>query len=211
VAGSLMASAILPAMHRTIFTTPVVNTLLRGASVLFLKITGWKVEGQLAPEAAKSILIAAPHTSNWDLPYTLMVAFALRLTPYWMGKHSLFKAPFGGIMQWLGGIPVQRSQTNNLVAASAEAIRAADGPLQLIVPPEGTRSKTRYWKTGYYYIALAADVPIVMAYMDYSSRRSGLGPIFKPTGNADADMAAIKAFYAPFKGKNATQFESNPD
>jgi 1-acyl-sn-glycerol-3-phosphate acyltransferase len=206
-----MASAILPAMHRTIFTTPVVNTLLRGASVLFLKITGWKVEGQLAPEAAKSILIAAPHTSNWDLPYTLMVAFALRLTPYWMGKHSLFKAPFGGIMQWLGGIPVQRSQTNNLVAASAEAIRAADGPLQLIVPPEGTRSKTRYWKTGYYYIALAADVPIVMAYMDYSSRRSGLGPIFKPTGNADADMAAIKAFYAPFKGKNATQFESNPD
>jgi 1-acyl-sn-glycerol-3-phosphate acyltransferase len=211
VVGSLEASAILPAMHRTIFTTPVVNTLLRGASVLFLKITGWKVEGRLAPEASKSILIAAPHTSNWDLPYTLMVAFALRLTPYWMGKHSLFKAPFGGIMQWLGGIPVQRSQTNNLVAASAEAIRAADGPLQLIVPPEGTRSKTRYWKTGYYYIALAADVPIVMAYMDYSSRRSGLGPIFKPTGNADADMAAIKAFYAPFKGKNATQFESNPD
>jgi 1-acyl-sn-glycerol-3-phosphate acyltransferase len=211
VVGSLEASAILPAMHRTIFTTPVVNTLLRGASVLFLKITGWKVEGRLAPEASKSILIAAPHTSNWDLPYTLMVAFALRLTPYWMGKHSLFKAPFGGIMRWLGGIPVKRTQTNNLVAASAEAIRAADGPLQLIVPPEGTRSKTRYWKTGYYYIALAADVPIVMAYMDYSSRRSGLGPIFKPTGNADADMAAIKAFYAPFKGKNATQFESNPD
>jgi 1-acyl-sn-glycerol-3-phosphate acyltransferase len=211
VVGSLEASAILPAMHRTIFTTPVVNTLLRGASVLFLKLTGWKVEGQLAPVAAKSILIAAPHTSNWDLPYTLMVAFALRLTPYWMGKHSLFKAPFGGIMQWLGGIPVQRSQTNNLVAASAAAIRAADGPLQLIVPPEGTRSKTRYWKTGFYYIALAAEVPIVMAYMDYSSKRSGLGPVFKPTGNADADMAAIRAFYAPFKGKNATQFESDPD
>jgi 1-acyl-sn-glycerol-3-phosphate acyltransferase len=211
VLGSLKASAILPAMHRTIFTTPVVNTLLRGASVLFLKLTGWKVEGQLAPVAAKSILIAAPHTSNWDLPYTLMVAFALRLTPYWMGKHSLFKAPFGGIMQWLGGIPVQRSQTNNLVAASAAAIRAADGPLQLIVPPEGTRSKTRYWKTGFYYIALAAEVPIVMAYMDYSSKRSGLGPVFKPTGNADADMAAIRAFYAPFKGKNATQFESDPD
>jgi 1-acyl-sn-glycerol-3-phosphate acyltransferase len=211
VSGKLKVSAILAAMHRTIFTTPVVNTLLRGASVLFLKLTGWKVEGHLAPEAAKSILIAAPHTSNWDLPYTLMVAFALRLTPYWMGKHSLFKAPFGGIMQWLGGIPVQRSQTNNLVAASAAAIRAADGPLQLIVPPEGTRSKTRYWKTGFYYIALAAEVPIVMAYMDYSSKRSGLGPVFKPTGNADADMAAIRAFYAAFKGKNATQFESDPD
>jgi 1-acyl-sn-glycerol-3-phosphate acyltransferase len=195
-------------MHRTIFTTPVVNTLLRGFSVAFLRLTGWKVEGALPPEAAKSVFIAAPHTSNWDLPYTLMVAFALRLNPYWMGKHSIFKAPFGGIMQWLGGIPVHREQSNNLVAASADAIRAADGPVQLIVPPEGTRSKTRYWKTGFYYISLGAQVPIVMAYMDYSTKRSGLGPLFQPTGNMEADMAAIKAFYAPFKGKNATQFEA---
>lgn len=137
-----------------------------------------------------------------------MVAFALRLNPYWMGKHSIFKAPFGGIMQWLGGIPVNREQSNNLVAASADALRAADGPVQLIVPPEGTRSKTRYWKTGFYYIALGAQVPIVMAYMDYSTKRSGLGPLFQPTGNMEDDMAAIKAFYAPFKGKNATQFEA---
>ncbi|MDP2093656.1 MAG: 1-acyl-sn-glycerol-3-phosphate acyltransferase, partial [Hydrogenophaga sp.] len=125
-------------MHRTIFTTPVINTLLRGFSLAFLKLTGWKVEGALPPEATKSVFIAAPHTSNWDLPYTLMVAFALRLNPYWMGKHSIFKAPFGGIMQWLGGIPVNREQSNNLGAASADAIRAADGPVQLIVPPEGT-------------------------------------------------------------------------
>lgn len=195
-------------MHRTIFTTPVINTLLRGFSLAFLKLTGWKVEGALPPEATKSVFIAAPHTSNWDLPYTLMVAFALRLNPYWMGKHSIFKAPFGGIMQWLGGIPVNREQSNNLVAASADAIRTADGPLQLIVPPEGTRSKTRYWKTGFYYIALGAQVPIVMAYMDYACKRSGLGPIFRPTGDVEADMASIKAFYAPFKGKNSSQFEA---
>jgi 1-acyl-sn-glycerol-3-phosphate acyltransferase len=195
-------------MHRTIFTTPVVNTLLRGFSVAFLRLTGWKVEGALPPEAAKSVFIAAPHTSNWDLPYTLMVAFALRLNPSWIGKHIILKAPFGGIMQWLGGIPGTREQSNNLVAASADAIRAADGPVQLIVPPEGTRSKTRYWKTGFYYIALGAQVPIVMAYMDYSTKRSGLGPLFQPTGNMEADMASIKAFYAPFKGKNATQFEA---
>lgn len=198
-------------MHRTIFTTPVINTLLRGFSVAFLKLTGWKIEGTLAPDAQKSVFIAAPHTSNWDLPYTLMVAFALRLNPYWMGKHSIFKAPFGGVMRWLGGIPVNREQSNNLVAASADAIRAADGPLQLIVPPEGTRSKTRYWKTGFYYIALGAQVPIVMAYMDYSTKRSGLGPLFKPTGDVQADMAAIKGFYAPFKGKNAAQFEARSD
>lgn len=196
-------------MHRTIFTTPVVNTLLRGFSVAFLRLSGWRIEGALPANANKAVLIAAPHTSNWDLPYTLMVAFALRLNIYWMGKQSIFKPPFRSLMRWLGGIPVNREQSTNLVAASVAAIQAADGPLQLIVPPEGTRSKTRYWKTGFYHIAVGAQVPIVMAYMDYHDKRSGLGPVFEPSGNVDADMAAIKAFYAPFKGKNATQFETD--
>lgn len=193
-------------MHRTIFTTPVVNHVLRGLSVTFLKLTGWTVEGSLPPRAAKSVFIAAPHTSNWDLPYTLMVAFALRLNPYWMGKAGIFHFPFGGLMRWLGGIAVDRSKSNNLVAASAQAIQEADGPLQLIVPPEGTRSKTRYWKTGFYYIATTAQVPIILAYMDYATKRSGLGPVFEPTGDIEADMARIKAFYRPFKGKNSDQF-----
>lgn len=195
-------------MPRTIFTTPVVNTLLRAMSIGFLKLAGWRIEGALPAHAARSVLIAAPHTSNWDLPYTLMVAFALRLNIRWMGKRSLFRAPFGAVMRWLGGIAVNREQSTNLVAASAQAIREADGPLQLIVPPEGTRSKTRHWKTGFYYIAREAQVPIVMAYMDYAHKRSGLGPLFVPTGNVESDMASIKAFYAPFKGKNAAQFES---
>jgi len=204
----MQPSPILGAMQRTIFTTPILNTLLRAFSIGFLKVTGWRVEGALPAHAARSVLIAAPHTSNWDLPYTLMVAFALRLNIRWMGKQSIFRAPFGGVMRWLGGISVNREQSTNLVAASAKAIREADGPLQLIVPPEGTRSKTRYWKTGFYYIAREAQVPIVMAYMDYERKISGLGPLFEPTGDVDADMAAIKAFYAPFKGKNAAQFES---
>jgi 1-acyl-sn-glycerol-3-phosphate acyltransferase len=195
-------------MHRTIFTTPVVNTLLRAGSVAFLKLAGWKVEGSLPPEARKAVLIAAPHTSNWDLPYTLMVCFVLRLNPYWMGKSSIFKWPFGSIMRWLGGISVNREQSTNLVAASAQAIVDADDTVQLIVPPEGTRSKVTYWKTGFYYIALAAKVPIMMAYMDYSKKRSGLGPLFYPSGDLEKDMHAIKAFYADFKGKNAQQFEA---
>ncbi|MEY3445853.1 MAG: hypothetical protein RIR45_608 [Pseudomonadota bacterium] len=196
-------------MHRTIFDTPVVNTLLRSLSVAFLKLAGWKVEGQLPEGCNKSVLIAAPHTSNWDLPYTLMVAFALRLHIYWMGKEQIFRFPFRGLMMWLGGIPVHREKASNLVAASVEAIKAADGPLQLVVPPEGTRSKSRYWKTGFYYIAVGAQVPIVMAYMDYSRKVSGLGPIFQPTGDVEADMARIKTFYAPFKGKNADQFHAD--
>ncbi|WP_374413118.1 lysophospholipid acyltransferase family protein [Hydrogenophaga sp.] len=194
-------------MHRTIFTTPVVAPLLRGFSVGFLRLTGWTVEGSLPPEATKSVFIAAPHTSNWDLPYTLMAAFALRLTPYWMGKAGIFRFPFGGLMRWLGGIAVDRSKSNNLVAASAQAIVEADGPLQLIVPPEGTRSKTRYWKTGFYYIATTAKVPIILAYMDYDTRRVGLGPVFDTTDDIEADMTRIKAFYKPFKGKNADQFD----
>jgi 1-acyl-sn-glycerol-3-phosphate acyltransferase len=201
-------STIFFIMHQTVFTTPLVNTLLRAFSIGFLRLTGWKVLGSLPAEAQKSVFIAAPHTSNWDLPYTLMVAFALQLNIYWMGKASLFNFPFGPLMRWLGGIAVDRSKSNNLVSASAQAIQAANGPLQLIVPPEGTRSKTRYWKTGFYHIAVAAQVPIVMAYMDYERKISGLGPMFVPTGDLEADMVRIKAFYAPFKGKNAAQFGS---
>jgi 1-acyl-sn-glycerol-3-phosphate acyltransferase len=196
-------------MSRTIFSTPVVDSLLRAGSVLFLRVTGWQVQGALAPEARKSVFIAAPHTSNWDLPYTLMVAFALDLDIRWMGKASLFRWPFGWFMRWLGGIPVDRSRSNDLVAASALALTEAPGAMQLIVPPEGTRGRTRYWKTGFYYIAAAARVPIVMAYMDYERKVSGLGPIFVPTGDIEADMARIKAFYAPFKGRNAAQFQAD--
>jgi 1-acyl-sn-glycerol-3-phosphate acyltransferase len=154
------------------------------------------------------VLIAAPHTSNWDLPYTLMTAFVLRLHPYWMGKASIFKPPFGPLMRWLGGIAVDRAQSNNLVAASVEALKAADGPVQLIVPPEGTRSKVTRWKTGFYYIAVGAQVPVLLAYMDYAEKRAGLGPVFMPTGDVDRDMEAIKAFYAPFKGKHPRQFDA---
>ena len=195
-------------MHRTLFDTPIVNTLLRAFSLFFLKITGWKVQGSMPPGCRKSVWIAAPHTSNWDLPYTLMVVFALNLRVYWMGKEQLFRWPFRGFMMWLGGIPVHREKSSNLVAASIAAIQQAPGPMQLIVPPEGTRSKARYWKTGFYYIAVGAQVPIVMAYMDYEKKIAGLGPVFQPSGDIDADMAAIKAFYAPFKGRNAAQFHA---
>ena len=193
-------------MHRTIFDTPIVNTVLRAFSIAFMKLKGWKVQGSLPPDGQKSVLIAAPHTSNWDLPYTLMTAFILGLNVYWMGKAQIFKPPFRGVMMWLGGIPVDRDKANNLVAASIEALNAADGPLQLIVPPEGTRRNTRFWKTGFYYIAVGAKLPIVMAYMDYEKKQSGLGPVFVPTGDVEVDMAKIKAFYAPIKGKHPDRF-----
>jgi len=138
-----------------------------------------------------------------------MTAFVLRLNPYWMGKASIFRAPFGPLMRWLGGIPVDRSQANNLVAASAAALQAAQGPVQLIVPPEGTRSRVRVWKTGFYYIAQGAGLPIQLAFMDYTHKRAGLGPLFTPSGDIDHDMAAIKAYYAPLRGKRAQLFDAD--
>ena len=196
-------------MHRTIFDTPVINTLLRGVSRVFLRLNGWTVQGSLPPRARKCVLIAAPHTSNWDLPYTLMVAFVLNLRIYWMGKHSLFYFPFGPVMRWLGGIAVDRSRSNSLVSAAAAALRAADGQVQLVIPPEGTRGKTRHWKTGFYFIAQEAGVPIILAYMDYSKKEAGLGPVFVPSGNVEADMLEIKRFYAGIQGRRPQQFQAD--
>lgn len=196
-------------MHSTIFSTPVVNNALRGLSLAFLRLRGWQVRGALPPNTPKCVLIAAPHTSGWDLPYTLMVAFALRLNIYWMGKQSLFRGPFAPMMRWLGGIAVNRETGGNVVAASAAAIVAADGPLQLVVAPEGTRGKSRHWRTGFYFIALQAKVPIILAYMDYQRKVSGLGPEFTPTGDVEADMAVIKRFYAGMQGRRADSFESD--
>ena len=192
-------------MHHTLFDTPVVNTVLRAGSLTFLRLTGWTVEGTLPREATRSVLIAAPHTSNWDLPYMLMVALVLRLNIHWMGKSSLFRWPFGPAMRWLGGIAVDREKNSNLVAASADAIVNAHGPVQLVVAPEGTRGKARHWKTGFYFIAVQARVPILLTYLDYERKVSGLGPIFIPTGDVDADMAEIKRFYAPIKGRRSDQ------
>ena len=193
-------------MQRTIFTTPVVNTALRSLSLAYLRLKGWTVEGSLPANAKKCVLIAAPHTSNWDLPYTLMVAFVLRLNVYWVGKASLFNPPFGPVMRWLGGIAVNREQSTNLVASSAQALQAADGRVQLVVAPEGTRVQSGQapgWKTGFYYIAQGAGTPILMAFLDYAQKRGGLGPTLTPSGDMQKDMEIVKAFYAPIRGRHA--------
>jgi len=193
-------------MRLTIFTMPVLSPLLKRFSIFFLRLSGWKLVGQMPTNTPKSVLIAAPHTSNWDLPHTLMVAFALDFHIHWMGKIQIFRFPFRGLMCWLGGIAVDRSQSTNMVSASAQTLRDADGELHLVVPPEGTRSQSRQWKTGFYYIALEAQVPIVLGFLDFGSKTSGLGPALLPTGDLETDMTRIKAFYATFKGKNASQF-----
>lgn len=195
-------------MHRTLFDTPLVHPLLRAFSRSFLRLTGWKLDGALPAGTTKAVLIAAPHTSNWDFPYTLMGALVLGMHIRWLGKASLFRFPFGGLMRWLGGMAVRRDRSNNLVASSVAALQAAPGPLQLVIAPEGTRSRAAQWKAGFHHIARGAGLPIQLSYLDWGERRMGLGPLVTPGDDVDGDIARIRAFYAPFKGRNAAQFDA---
>jgi len=195
-------------MHTTMFDTPILKTLLRWFSIVALKLAGWKAEGEIPKNLDKCVMIAAPHTSNWDLPFMLFIAFKLRAKIYWMGKEQIFKPPFKRLMMWMGGVPVDRSKANNMVQASIDAINENE-QLFLIVPPEGTRSKVTYWKTGFYHIAHGAGVPILMGFLDYQNKRGGIKGTFTTSGDIDADMAKIKAIYAEISGKKVDQYHSD--
>ena len=138
------------------------------------------------------MLIAAPHTTNWDFPYLLAFAehFGMRIS--WLGKASLFRGPLGPIMRGLGGIPIERSRSENRVASMAKIFERYED-LGLVVPVEATRSRTDHWKSGFYYIALTAGVPVVMGFLDYARKRGGIGPAFMPTGDVARDMDAVRA------------------
>ncbi|HQP31145.1 MAG TPA: lysophospholipid acyltransferase family protein, partial [Deltaproteobacteria bacterium] len=177
-------------MHTTVFDTPIVRSVFRLISILYLRIFGWRVEGRL-PEHPRYVIIAAPHTSNWDFPITLFLAFALRINCSWMGKDSLFRRPFGAIMRWLGGMPIDRSKSNNIVGESIKAFDRQDR-LVMVIPPEGTRKQVSYWKTVFYHIAHGAQVPIVLGYIDYERKAGGIGPIVWPSGDIEADMRIIQ-------------------
>ena len=168
--------------------------MLKLAARWFLKMTGWEAEGA-RPVERRFVLIAAPHTSNWDLAYLLALAFLLDVKISWMGKSALFRPPLGWLMRRTGGIPVMRDRSRKLVAQMADAF-ADDVELALVVPAEGTRSYVPHWKSGFYHIARTANVPIVMGYLDYARRRGGFGPAIYPTGDVRQDMDEIREFYA---------------
>lgn len=180
------------------------NRFTAWLGLTFLKILGWRVEGEI-PSIRKFVIIAAPHTSNWDFPITLAVAFALKIKIYWMGKAAMFRWPFGGLLRWLGGIPIDRSRSHNVVDQSVQAFQERDR-LIMVVPPEGTRKKVSYWKTGFYHIARGAGVPIVLGFLDYRRKAGGIGPTFFPTGRIEEDMRQIQAYYATITGKRQSQF-----
>ncbi len=166
----------------------------------FMRIAGWRVKGQM-PEYPRIVVIAAPHTTNWDFVYLMAAAMVLKAPISWLGKKELFRAPFGWIMRTLGGIPVNRSTSTNLVEQVAEQLRASE-PMAVVIPPSGTRGSAPHWKSGFYWIAVKAEARIVCGYLDYAKKEAGLGVNFQPTGDVSSDMVPVRKFYEPIQGKN---------
>lgn len=183
---------VKPARH-TIFDTPILRTITRWIALLYLRIIGWEPSGEV-PSDPKFVLIAAPHTSNLDFPIMMAIAFYFGAKIHWIGKDSLFPWLVKPVARYLGGIPVDRSKPGGMVG---ETIRTFDEAERLIivVPPEGTRGKSKGWKSGFYHIAYGAGVPVSCGFLDYKTKKGGFGPTIHLTGNIDADMEKIREFY----------------
>jgi len=158
-----------------------------------LKLFGWSVD-RSHPLPSRSVVIGAPHTSNWDFPLAILYMWAVDLDVHWVGKHTLFKGPMGPIMRKLGGVPVDRRVRGNFIGAMAEKIRSGEIS-SVCMAPEGTRSRTHAWKTGFYHLAVQAGVPVALGYMDYRKKVVGIGPTLEPTGDIERDMEALRDFY----------------
>ncbi len=161
--------------------------------------SGWDVVGQV-PAGRKFVLIGAPHTSNWDLPFGLAAVYIFRMKISWMGKDTLFRKPFGGSMRWLGGVAINRDNPHGVVDQVAKQFRDS-GKLIVLITPSATRKKRDYWKSGFYWIAHAAQIPILCGYLDYSRKEACLGLSFVPTGEIKNDMERIREFYKGRQGK----------
>ena len=186
-------------MRHTIFNTPVLKHLMLGISLFFIKILGWKKAGRL-PDEKKFVVIVAPHTSAWDVFYGAILAFAFRLDPRFIAKKELFRMPFGLLMKWMGGIPVDRGSKSRTVEQMTDLFNKNEKFI-LALAPEGTRHKAKGWKSGFYHIAEEAHVPVQLAFLDYPTKTGGAGPLIYPSNDLERDMEKIGAFYGTVKGK----------
>lgn len=164
-----------------------------------LKLIGWQVSFSLPPRD-KYVLVGAPHTSNWDFPLGLLAMWACGLRVNWVGKHTLFKGPFGPLMRALGGIPVDRRGSIGFTKKVIETFASRE-QFVLAISPEGTRSLTTHWKGGFYHIALAAGVPIALGYIDYPRKRVGIERMFEPAGDIESDFKILQEYYRDKIGK----------
>lgn len=180
------------------------SEVVRWIGGAYLSLAGWKLSGDF-PALDKVVLVAAPHTSNWDGLNMLATAAHYRVKLRWMGKASLTRGPFGWLIKALGCVPIDRSQSNDLVRVMADTFAASER-MVLAIPPEGTRNAVREWKSGFYHIAVAAGVPIVLSVLDYGTKRVSLAAVLYPSGDYEADLPIIRGHYAEAKGKNREKF-----
>jgi 1-acyl-sn-glycerol-3-phosphate acyltransferase len=193
----------------SVFRTPVLTPCLRTLARLGMGLAGWKLELD-KPVRPPFVFIGAPHTSNWDFLLLISAVLILRLDARWMGKHTLFRFPFGGLMRWLGGIPVNRSSPQNLVPEVASLLRS-NPDLIICIPPEGTRRKVEKWKTGFWHIARQAGVPIMMTALDAEHHRLRLLGEFRPGDNMDKEIRQIQEHYRGITGIRAANTFRLPD
>ncbi|MFF2372735.1 1-acyl-sn-glycerol-3-phosphate acyltransferase [Agromyces sp. NPDC058110] len=181
--------------------------LRRLASRVYWACSRWQFTSEPAPDRP-TVLIGAPHTSNWDFVLMLGIAWRLGIDFRWLGKKSLFAGWRGPIMRGLGGIPVDRDDPSRVVGEVVDRIR--DGEVfGLVVTPDGTRNNRGYWKSGFYRIAREAGMPVTLGYVDRTTMTTGLGPTMELTGDVAADMDAIRAFYADKAGLRP-EFRAEP-
>ena len=174
--------------------------ILQAIAKCILKLSGWTATGEV-PDLEKAVFIAAPHTSNWDGFWLIVYKIGLDVRIRFLAKHTLFWWPLGPVLRWFGAMPLDRNHSASTVQQLIDAFEREEH-LFLALAPEGTRKWQPYWKTGFYQIALAANVPVVFAYIDYPRRKMGIGPEMLPGGDIDKDLAFIRKFYEPFVARH---------
>ncbi len=173
--------------------------------LLFFKILGWKLEGNIEPSVKKCIIIVAPHTSWYDFYIGVLIRKILELHIDFVGKAELFKPPLGWYFRWVGGTALDRTSNQNKVETIAQLFKTRE-VFRLALSPEGTRKKTERWRTGFYYIAKIAQVPIVMVAFDYRTKTVKISEPFYTTENIKKDFSKIQNYYKNIEGKNREKF-----
>lgn len=181
---------------------------MRWISLLLFRLTGWKIKGSYPEEFKKSVMIAAPHTSNWDILYARAAFFILRVPVKFTIKDDWMKTPLGPFLRWLGAIGIERKAKDDpsrkkkisFVDAMINIFNEKE-ELVILVTPEGTRKYAEEWKSGFYHIANGAGVPIILGFLDYEKKEAGIGPTIHPSGDYEEDLEKIKSYYRNVKGK----------
>ena len=176
------------------------SILLRKIARFGINISGWTIKG-MVPDEERIVIIAAPHTSNWDFVLAMLAIFGLNIKLRWLGKHSIFKPGFKNFFKWLGGIPVYRDNPSNLIDNVVKIVKR-EKSIVIAMTPEGTRKKVKRWKTGFLRIAKQTQSKILLISIDAPTKSIEIGKIFNPTGNSEDDLAFIQKYYSSFRGIN---------